>query len=115
MKKFKVGQKAWSCRQGEVVIVGIKEHEPYPIETEYATYSLDGKVLKSDKHPTLFHSKQDMIEYFQNVKTKRTYTKWFNVYANGSLGGSFNSREGAKVIDCDEIVDCVSLTYEVEE
>jgi len=119
MKEFKEGQKVWSSRDGEVIIKAkdYRSSVRYPLEVDGLSYSMDGKFNISDEHPTLFHSKEDMIEYFQNVKTKRTYTKWFNVYANGSLGGCYDSREQANkhIYSTSERIDCIPFTYEVEE
>jgi len=119
MKEFKAGQKVWSSRDGEVIIKAKDYHSSvrYPLEVDGLSYSMDGKFNISDRHPTLFHSKLDMIEYFQNIKTKKTYTVWFNVYAGGILGGRYCSREQANkhnYPDCERI-DCLPFTYEVEE
>lgn len=54
---FKVGQKVWTIESGWVMIEVISSDtsDTYPIETEYNTYTLDGKRFETDLVPSMFH------------------------------------------------------------
>ena len=82
MKEFKKGQTAWSSTDGEVEIIKVDSRVIGILECARYCY-LDGRLSHKDKHPTLFHSKRDMIDYFIKLKEKKTYTRWINLYADG--------------------------------
>ncbi|MBF31831.1 MAG: hypothetical protein Unbinned1322contig1000_24 [Prokaryotic dsDNA virus sp.] len=83
MKNFKEGQKAWNAQYGKVIIT-LSGREDYPIRVEDSDdFTQEGKLYIGDKHPLLFHSKQDMIDYFTNLKENETYIRWVNLYNNG--------------------------------
>ena len=80
LSDLKIGDTAWSCEEGEVLIQksleGINLH--YPITTESHSYTIEGKHYKGDLHPALFRSKQEFLEYWglepkieSNTLTKR--------------------------------------------
>jgi len=66
LSDLKIGDTAWSCEEGEVIIQksleGINLH--YPITTENHSYTIEGKHYKGDLHPVLFRSKQEFLEYW---------------------------------------------------
>lgn len=66
LSDLKIGDTAWSCEEGEVVIQksleGINLH--YPITTENHSYTIEGKHYKGDLYPVLFRSKQEFLEYW---------------------------------------------------
>jgi hypothetical protein len=66
LSDLKIGDTAWSCEEGEVVIQksleGLNPH--YPITTESHSYTIEGKHYKGDLHPVLFRSKQEFLEYW---------------------------------------------------
>ena len=66
LSDLKIGDTAWSCEEGEVIIQksleGINLH--YPITTENHSYTIEGKHYKGDLYPVLFRSKQEFLKYW---------------------------------------------------
>ena len=66
LSDLKIGDTAWSCEEGEVVIQksleGLNPH--YPITTESHSYTIEGKHYKGDLYPVLFRSKQEFLDYW---------------------------------------------------
>ena len=65
--KLKIGTKLWSSIYGNCIVIHICNISEYPIEVAFDdyptnTYTKDGKVLKSDKFPSLFLRKPDGIK-----------------------------------------------------
>jgi hypothetical protein len=79
LSDLKVGDKAWSAMHGEVAITALDKNSEYPIviclnSLDCFGFTLYGRGYKKDIHPTLFHSKQEAIEYWgmeSNHLTKR--------------------------------------------
>ncbi len=75
--EIKRGQKLWSILDGEVSVINILQGDTYPIKTERATYTLDGKLSINDKYPALYLS--NPLEH--NVPE---YPKWMEVTSPGN-------------------------------
>lgn len=71
MERFKSGQKAFSLTDGDVMVKTVLRNAPYCVivETDLDTYKYtkDGKSTVRDKHPSLFHSIEDAINYLKEV------------------------------------------------
>lgn len=76
MTKFKAGDKAFSIALGDCIIHRVSEIKGFGISISVINpldkdvpeyYSNEGKYLKSDKHPSLFHSALECSEYFRKV------------------------------------------------
>lgn len=67
--KLPAGTKVWSCTRGETEIEIIDSMVTrYPVKTtDGITYTPSGKSFSTHKHPTLFLSKQAMIDFFTNL------------------------------------------------
>ena len=65
-KNAKVGDKVWDFVMGWGKIVSIKKNKSYPIKVKFNntcdTYTLDGKLDKSSKNPSLFWNEFEIPE-----------------------------------------------------
>ena len=100
LSDLKIGDTAWSCEEGEVVIQksleGLNPH--YPITTESHSYTIEGKHYKGDLYPVLFRSKQEFLEYWglepkleSNQLTKR------EMFAMAAMQGILANPECANI------------------
>jgi hypothetical protein len=68
LRDLKEGDKAWSCAHGECTVVAIVDGDLYPINISnnkcFAGFTLNGIYSRLDTHPTLFHSKEEFLEYW---------------------------------------------------
>ena len=64
MKEFEVGQEVFSAQKGAVVIDLVVPGSDYPVMIDSISHTACGRYFKRDKHPTLFHSKQDFLDYW---------------------------------------------------
>ncbi len=60
------GNKVFSTIEGELRIENIINDLIYPNGNEI--YYINGKLENNEEHPSLFHSIEECIEYFQHVK-----------------------------------------------
>jgi hypothetical protein len=54
LSKVKVGDRIWTIEDGWQEVVDIDLSDKYPIETQYNTYTIDGKAGTSNKYPSAF-------------------------------------------------------------
>jgi hypothetical protein len=106
LSDLKVGDKAWSCVEGEGIIQETDLSKPWTIRCHNQWYQTDGISGITDIHPTLFHSEQEFREYwgfggFLEVFDSNTLTKreQFAMAAmQGLLSDKELSTEGAAVL-----------------
>jgi len=73
LSKVKVGDKIWTIQDGWIEVIKIENEEPYfVIDTEYETYTIDGKSRIKDKYPSAF------LEYpFKEQLIEKDTLVWF--------------------------------------
>ncbi len=112
--KFEIGQKVFGVRHGNGTVIDAGFSGSHSIVVEFGgirnTYTGAGKLVCSDKYPTLFHSPEDCIEYVKDLD-KLTFKKIKEQCESGKhllennndqqrLYIGFN-RDGVLVTDCD--------------
>lgn len=84
-KEFKEGEKVSCPIQGRGKIEKILDYEDYPVYVNfesniYSYYSLDGKLYKDDKEPSLYHGHGTFkIEFIEEKKTEYEW-QWLYKY-----------------------------------
>ena len=82
---IKVGDRVWTIQLGEVTVVDIKLESTYPIFTDHgmASYTPDGRLAASDKHPSLFWSDPHIVSppkpeppMYQWIFRRKGCTQW---------------------------------------
>lgn len=68
LSDLKQGETVFSIHDGHVEVTTIVTNIIHPNGSE--SYYNNGKCDKEDMHPSLFHSIEECIEYFQSVKKK---------------------------------------------
>jgi predicted membrane-bound dolichyl-phosphate-mannose-protein mannosyltransferase len=84
MRKFKVGDEVFSTSQGRGIVQSITSSGNYKISVEFdnrnsVTFTESGMWSTQDKYRTLFHSKEDSIDYLNNlivVKYPLVFMDW---------------------------------------
>jgi len=72
LSKVKVGDRIWTIKYDWIEVTKIDDHKHYPIETNSACYTIDGKFDKNDKHPSAF------LEYpFKEQPIEKDTLVWF--------------------------------------
>ena len=76
-KSFKVGDKVWSKRwdmEHTIIMIRLDKVEfeitAKGADGKHGCWKLDGRYYESDKHPDLFHSKEECEAYFNNLNSK---------------------------------------------
>lgn len=94
MKEFVEGQEVYSSADGSGKVVEVNECGPYPVWASFGNdkedFTKKGFRDVGEIHPALFHSLQDMKDYFSNLegpKKKKTIKaeRWINIYSNGDM------------------------------
>ena len=79
----KVGDKVYSLRYGEQLIVYIISNAKYPIQTNNCSYTINGKHYTDDLYPILFKSNPFIeIAKLNNKESKNNEERWIEVYDN---------------------------------
>ena len=76
LSHLKVGDKVWSVQTNEAKITYIHNNILIEINGDNECY-MDGRYLEDDKHPTVFESKENFLEYWgiNTNNEKREFTK----------------------------------------
>jgi len=99
LSDLKVGDTAWSCVEGEGIIQETDLSKPWTIRCHNQWYQTDGISGVLDIHPTLFHSKQEFIDYWAIESNALTKREQFAMAAmQGLLSDKELSTEGAAVL-----------------
>jgi hypothetical protein len=64
LSDLKVGDKAWSCVEGEGEVKATRHLKGWCIRINGKWYEKNGHANALDQHPTLFHSEQEFREYW---------------------------------------------------
>lgn len=111
LSKLKAGDKVFHAKNGEKEIDEIL-NEGTIVTADGSRYLPDGRLLNSDKHPTLFESLDSMIEYFTEYRRQKRISgkEAFRLYREGkgvkhvlhasSASSSINGLKGL-IDDCD--------------
>lgn len=54
LSKVKVGDKIWTIQHDLAEVLRIEEGATYPVITDGDSYTIDGKLVYNDKHPSAF-------------------------------------------------------------
>lgn len=93
LSNVKVGQELWSANRGKVVCTTIyvtSEKIKYPIEihssekNEFIEYTVDGKYFTTDEFPTLFHSREEFLEFHAIAPVRMTEKELRNICADNA-------------------------------
>jgi hypothetical protein len=99
LSDLKVGDTAWSCVEGEGIIQETDLSKPWTIRCHNQWYQTDGISGVTDIYPTLFHSEQEFIEYWDMESNALTKRDQFAMAAmQGLLSDKELSTEGAAVL-----------------
>ena len=72
LSKVKVGDKIWTIQNSFTEVLTVNLDRDYSIVTEECSYTIDGKLHISDKHPSAF------LEYpFKEVPIEKDTLVWF--------------------------------------
>ena len=100
----KVGDKVYSVRYGEQLIVSIISNAKFPIQTSNCSYTIDGKHYTDDLHPILFKSnpfieiaklnnEERWIEVFDGVANRWIKRKLIVIKNNEAICWSYASND----------------------
>jgi len=121
LSDLKVGDKAWSAMHGDVAVTALDKNSEYPIviclnSLDCFGFTLYGRGYKKDIHPTLFHSKQESIEYWGMESNHLTKRERFAMAAmQGLLAGSNNTYFEAKELALMSIEKADALLTKLNE
>lgn len=72
LSKVKVGDKIWTIQNSFTEVLTVNLDRDYSIVTEECSYTIDGKLHISDKHPSAF------LEYpFKELSIEKDTLVWF--------------------------------------
>ena len=100
LSKVKVGDKIWTIGEGLTKVLSTDYSICYPIETEFGTYTLEGKENGRDKYPSAFLEypfkekpiEKDTIVWFRDIEDE----SWKNGYYSHFNGRHFCFIESKK-------------------
>jgi len=73
LSDVEVGDKLWSVRHGETTCQDVRiDHPEYHIVTPAGIYTNSGKYYVDDKFPTLFHSREEFLEFHDIAPVRMT-------------------------------------------
>jgi hypothetical protein len=109
LSDLKVGDKAWSCVFGTVIIHGINNETSYPIEVNACTFDVNGFQKYIHTHPTLFHSIEEFREYW-SMQAPETLTKR-EQFAMAAMQGILSNPDYSKTLVEDVANQAIQQAY----
>jgi hypothetical protein len=104
LSKVKVGDKIWTIKYDWIEVIRIADQN-YPILTEEACYTIDGKFDKNDKHPSAFLEcpfkeqviEKDTLVYYRDEEDESWKIGYYAYFKNRKHFIFYNSKKSTEI------------------
>jgi len=91
LSKVRVGDKIWTIQQDLTEVLRIEDGATYPVITDGNSYTIDGKLVDSDKHPSAFLEypfkdqpiEKDTLVYYRESEDGTWRVGYYSHFENG--------------------------------